>query len=99
MTPPPRLNGRRQPLLALALVAGALTGSGALYAQPSSGNGPPPAPPAEALQACKSASSGQACSFTSSQGSTTGTCWAPEGKALACKPKGGPGEKSSSSSK
>jgi hypothetical protein len=44
-------------------------------------------PPPEALAACKSLSSGQQCSFTSRHGPMTGTCWAPEGKPLACRPK------------
>jgi hypothetical protein len=63
---------------------------GALLAQPApqgQGGSGPGKPPAEAMQACKSLSSGQDCSFTTSKGSRTGTCWAPEGKPLACKPK------------
>ena len=43
------------------------------------------------LAACKSLISGKDCSFTSPQGTVAGTCWAPEGKPLACKPKGAPG--------
>jgi hypothetical protein len=62
----------------------------ALLAQPAQqGQGGSGAgkPPTEAMQACKSLSGGQDCSFTTSKGSRTGTCWAPEGKPLACKPK------------
>ena len=55
------------------------------------------APPPEALAACKSLSSGQECSFTSPHGTMTGTCWAPEGKPLACRPKNAPGPGGSAS--
>lgn len=53
-------------------------------------------PPPEALQACASRAAGTACSFNSPHGAVSGTCWAPEGKPLACKPQhaggaGGPG--------
>jgi hypothetical protein len=47
-------------------------------------------PPPEALAACKAAAAGTACTFTSPRGEVTGTCWAPEGKPLACKPKDAP---------
>jgi len=43
-------------------------------------------PPAEALAACKTLSAGAACAFTSPHGQETGTCFAPEGKPLACRP-------------
>lgn len=43
-------------------------------------------PPAEALAACKSLAAGSACNFTSPRGAETGTCGAPEGKPLACRP-------------
>ena len=43
-------------------------------------------PPPGALAACKSAANGAACSFTSPRGAETGTCGAPEGKPLACRP-------------
>ncbi|MCX7238917.1 MAG: hypothetical protein NTU86_00585 [Burkholderiales bacterium] len=77
-------------LLALATFAATLTACCAISAQPSEGSGGPRRPPAEALDACKTASSGQECSFTSPRGSVKGTCWAPEGKPLACKPKDAP---------
>ena len=77
--------------LGQTLVAGALAAaSSTLFAQPADGRGAPPMPPAQALEACKTLSSGQACSFTAPQGSVKGTCWAPEGKPLACKPKDAP---------
>ena len=75
---------------AQTICAAALTACCALSAQPVDGNGGPPKPPAEALDACKSASSGKDCSFSSPQGTVKGTCWAPEGKPLACKPKDAP---------
>ena len=75
---------------ALTLCAGALTACCGLSAQPADGNGGPRKPPAEALDACKSLSSGQACSFSSPQGVVKGSCWAPEGKPLGCKPKDAP---------
>jgi hypothetical protein len=72
------------------LFASALTMCCTLSAQPVEGNGGPPKPPPEALEACKNLSSGQECSFSSYQGNVKGTCWAPEGKPLACKPKDAP---------
>ena len=77
-------------LIALTLFTGALTACCALSAQPTEDKGGPRKPPAEALDACKSVSSGKECSFSSPQGKVTGTCWAPEGKPLACKPKDAP---------
>ncbi len=75
---------------ALTLCASALTACCGLSAQPADGMGGPRKPPPEALDACKSLSSGQACNFASPQGAVKGTCWAPEGKPLACKPKDAP---------
>ena len=54
--------------------------------QPPNDVGPHPRPPPEAIDACKSLSSGTQCSFSNDRGTVTGTCWAPEGKPLACKP-------------
>ena len=50
----------------------------------------PPPPPAEAFAACKAVPAGAACSFSAPQGVVIGSCWAPEGKPLACKPKSAP---------
>jgi len=61
--------------------------AGVAAAQTDEGQQHHHAPPPEALAACKSLSSGQECSFTSPHGAMTGTCWAPEGKPLACRPK------------
>lgn len=72
-------------LICSLLLATALGAS----AQPQ--GGPPPGehrgPPPEALAACKTAKSGADCSFTQGSRTTKGSCWAPEGKALACRPK------------
>jgi len=76
--------------LSMALFSGTLTACCALSAQPVDGHGMPPKPPAEALASCKTLSSGQTCSFTAPQGTVKGTCWAPEGKPLACKPDNAP---------
>ncbi|OYQ38893.1 hypothetical protein CHU94_15810 [Rhodoferax sp. TH121] len=43
-------------------------------------------PPPDALAACTSLASGAACTMTTPQGSMSGTCGAPEGKPLACRP-------------
>ena len=50
-------------------------------------------PPPEALAACKSATSGQQCSFTSPHGDQiSGTCTSRDaGKPLACRPSRPPG--------
>ncbi|QTN27923.1 hypothetical protein HZ993_22150 [Rhodoferax sp. AJA081-3] len=76
--------------------------SSLVWAQPS---GAPPAksgqqqqqqppqhrgPPQEALDACKALKSGQECSFTSPRGAVKGSCFAPEGRPLACRPKDAP---------
>ena len=75
---------------ALTICSAALTACCGLSAQTADEKGGPPKPPAEALDACKSASSGKDCNFPSQQGTVKGTCWAPEGKPLACKPKDAP---------
>ncbi|MEM7610953.1 MAG: hypothetical protein AAF270_04710 [Pseudomonadota bacterium] len=44
-------------------------------------------PPQEAIDACATAEASDACSFTGREGETVeGTCEAPEGKPLACRP-------------
>ena len=58
-------------------------------AQPAEGGGHR-GPPPEALVACKSLAAGAACGFSGERGSMKGSCWAPEGKPLACRPKGAP---------
>jgi hypothetical protein len=78
----------------LSLLVSAASG---VFAQAPEGQQPAPAhhaPPPEALAACKSASSGQECSFTSAGGETiNGKCRAHEGKPLACRPPHPPGGK------
>lgn len=94
----PRLSSLslRRNLFTAATVVAALWSAQAM-AQPSGQGQPGQKPPAEALTACQSLQSGAACSFSSDRGTATGTCWAPEGKPLACKPAGGPGQGPSSS--
>ena len=75
---------------ALTICVAALSACCGLSAQTADGKGGPRKPPAEALDACKSVSSGEDCSFASPQGTVKGTCWAPEGKPLACRPKDAP---------
>lgn len=80
----------RQILARSSLMAALACFSGLLLAQAPEGQGGPRKPPQEALDACKSLSAGQECGFTSPQGSVKGSCWAPEDKPLACKPKDEP---------
>jgi hypothetical protein len=44
-------------------------------------------PPPEALDACKGLQAGADCSFTGRGRTVSGSCFAPEGKPLACRPK------------
>lgn len=74
----------------------ALLACSAVMAQPKSGEGPPGGPPAEALTACKSAKSGDSCTFSSPNGSVSGSCMAPQGRPLACAPAQRQGSSSSS---
>lgn len=73
----------------LALAALMLCTLGAT-AQPKPGEGQGGGPPAEALAACKTTKAGDACSFSGPQGKASGSCWAPQGRALACRPKDAP---------
>ncbi|MBE0622338.1 MAG: hypothetical protein IH605_17245 [Burkholderiales bacterium] len=77
---------------ALALLALALCSASAL-AQPKPGDAPSGdrrGPSAEALAACIALKAGDACSFTDDRGAASGSCWAPEGRLLACRPKDAP---------
>ena len=76
--------------LRLTILTATLTASGALFAQAADGSGRPPKPPAEALAACSASGQGQACSFSSPRGNVAGSCQAPQGKPLACRPKDAP---------
>ena len=82
----------KQPLSRARFVAAALCFSGFLFAQPAIAQqqGGPRQPPQAALDACQSLSSGAECSFTGKSETVSGTCAAPEGKPLACRPAGGP---------
>jgi hypothetical protein len=88
------------------LLAALSCAAGAAIAQPPQGQQSPAdqppsdqqqhrhhGPPPEALEACKSATSGQQCSFTSPHGDQiSGTCLSrEEGKPLACRPSHPPG--------
>lgn len=86
-TPPSRPARTALASLVLALC------SAAAVAQPKPGGRSPDArggPPAEALAACKALKADNSCSFTTDRGEAQGTCWAPEGKPLACRPKDAP---------
>jgi hypothetical protein len=75
----------------LSLLLSVSAGTAVAADAPSEANQKPHrGPPPEAFAACSSLSSGATCSFTSPRGSVTGTCFAPEGKPLACRPKDGP---------
>ena len=85
----PPLLGLLAVLAATALFAAAAT---AQPAPPRSDDDRPPPP--ESLQACASLAAGAACEFKTPRGNTMkGSCWAPEGKPLACKPKDRPYDK------
>ncbi len=72
------------------LAATTLLAARLVTAQTANDDHPHPRPPPEALQACANLASGTDCSFTTERGETRGTCWAPQGKPLACKPAGKP---------
>lgn len=77
----------------IALIALAAASLGAV-AQSQEGRGPPPGggPPPEAIKACTKLAAGAACSFAGRGGQKlTGSCFAPPGRVLACRPARGPG--------
>ena len=84
---------KRSLVTALAAVV-VLSCSAAAMAQSAAGEKPPGdrrgGPPAEALTACKSLKAGDACSFSADRGAASGSCQAPEGRPLACRPKDAP---------
>lgn len=75
---------------AIALLALGMAGGSMLAAQPD--GAPQPGrqgPPPEMIEACKAKSQGNACSSTMRDGRRVeGTCEAPQGRPLACRPKG-----------
>ena len=87
------MNPAHQKLIRLGLLAALVSSSSLLLAQPTGapgGQGGPRKAPQEALDACKSLRAGQQCTFKAPHGNVSGTCGAPEGMALACRPKDGP---------
>ena len=98
------MNTLNRVALRTVLLAALTCAAGAVLAQPPQGEQSPAdqpdqqtrhhqGPPPEALAACKSATSGQECSFTSPHGDQiSGTCTSrEEGKPLACRPSHPPG--------
>lgn len=81
-------------LIKYVLLAALACSSNLLLAQPAEPQDAPRMPPREALEACKSLSVDQECSFASPHGTVKGACWAPQGKQLACKPKDAPSKES-----
>jgi len=63
--------------------AGPSAGSSAAGDTQQAHRGPPP----EALQACSTKKMDDPCSFSGPRGNMEGTCWAPQGLPLACRPK------------
>ena len=85
--------GRRDMRLASALLLMHLWAASAAAQAPDKpgADAPRRGPPPEAIESCKSLASGAACSVNLGSKTIKGTCWAPEGKPLACKPANGPG--------
>jgi hypothetical protein len=74
---------------AATVLAMACLWAGTAAAQPKEeggAEGPRRGPPPEALAACKSLAAGKECTVTLGSNTLKGTCWAPEGKPLACRP-------------
>ena len=81
---------RATSLAALAVIA--FASSACATAAPGGGKpgGGRRAPPTEAIDACKALTAGDACSFSQGDTQHQGSCWAPEGKPLACRPDDAP---------
>lgn len=79
---------------ALATLAALTLGMGTASAHPTehdaAAHGPRHGPPPEALAACKALAAGTACSVTLAATVHQGSCWAPPGMPLACRPTGAP---------
>lgn len=66
-----------------AAMGGAVPAQGGANGEASQHHGPPP----ESLAACKNRKLNDACSFTSSRGAMSGSCFQPDAsKPLACRP-------------
>ena len=77
-----------------ALLAAIVSAAALAQTAPPQGGETRRGPPPEALKACESKKSGDACGFTAPPGKMEGTCWSPDtSKPLACKPKDGPPKK------
>ena len=74
-----------RPSLTLSALAVSLL-TACACAQPTGNHDRPPPPSPEALSACKTVASGEGCSFTAVPDTVSGTCWAPAGRPLACRP-------------
>lgn len=84
------MRGRRAATIAAGI---GLMMLGWAAAQSQTGQGPPPGgPPPEAIKACTKQAVSAACSFTGRGGQKlSGSCFAPPGRVLACRPARGPG--------
>jgi hypothetical protein len=82
-----RLSALHRAALVTLGLASCLACSAGYAADPPSRPGPPP----EAIAACEKLAVGNACSFKAGErGAMNGSCWAPEGRPLACRPAGAP---------
>jgi len=78
------------PALSIAAVGFGVFGAVNLSAQQGTRGGGQGRPPEEMLKACESKAAGDACSAElQGQGEVSGTCFAPQGRPLACRPSGG----------
>jgi hypothetical protein len=90
-----KFSGKQGRTVLIGLVGFAIGSLGAIsvVAQESSNSGPPGGgkggPPPQMLKICVGKAMGDACSAKGPNGQTvTGTCGAPEGRPLACRPRG-----------
>jgi hypothetical protein len=91
----PRFSARTTLALGATLAITGLLYANASLAQPTpAADGtdarPHKGPRPEAIAACKSLVSNDVCTFEAPRGTVKGTCFAPEGKPLACRPNDAP---------
>jgi hypothetical protein len=91
----PRFSARTTLALGATLAITGLIFANASLAQPApaadgTNTQPRKGPRPEAIAACKSLVSNDACTFEAPRGTVKGTCFAPEGKSLACRPNDAP---------
>lgn len=85
------IKGYWVPFLSISAVGFSVFGAVNLSAQQGSRGGGQGRPTEEMLKACESKAAGDACSAEiPDQGEVSGTCFAPQGRPLACHPSGGP---------